>query len=171
MHLPNSLAPYATNHFCSLLPQLTDLDVLASLAQFILMASFAFFNYIHAYTLDFAAASCDIENSNTLDGFACQCSVGYKGAITWTGDTSSGTCSKTQCTGFGTTFDNGSVTKNNGDDHGSKASFQCNTAAGYVLVGPASITCDAPSADAEWPTRPTCGMLVDVALTVVTFHE
>ena len=133
------------------------------------MAGCTFFNYIHAFTLDVSAASCDIEDSNKQDGLACQCSVGYTGAITWTGATPSGTCKRPQCTGFGTTVANGSVTKDNGDNHGSKALFQCN--AGYALIGPASITCDARSADAEWPTRPTCGMLVDVDLTVVAFHE
>ena len=135
--------------------------------EVIAMPSLVFCDCTHTHIHSrFSGATCNIENSNKQDGFACQCSVGYKGAITWSGAKSSGTCSKTQCTGIdAATLNHGSVTKDKGDDHGSKTTFQCNTR--YVLVGPESIICDAASADAPWPTPPKCiGTLFDVV-----FHE
>ena len=114
-------------------------------------------------TCGVSAASCDVANSNKRDGLACQCSDGYKGEIIWDEAKASGTCIKTQCSGT-PTLQNGNVVKDHGNDHGSTAFFECNT--GYVLSGPQSITCDAPSADGCWPTSPTCTCkLVDVTLT------
>ena len=69
------------------------------------------------------------------------------------------------CSGLdaGVTITNGKYLKSDGDKHGSRATFSCDK--GYELVLqddggqdiPNPITCDAPSADAAWPTpRPKC---------------
>merc|ERR1712087_178945 len=56
-------------------------------------------------------------------------------------------CTATKCRGGGAASpDNGEVSKSAGNKHGSVASFQCND--GFELIGSASITCDAASADA-----------------------
>ena len=111
-----------------------------------------------------AAAQCSAENSNEQPGTACQCEDGFKGQITWNGHIQSGDCTATQCTDFGD-FAHGTVNKTNEDRHGSKATFACE--AGYTLTGLEEITCDAPSADAQWPQAPECiGVLFKVALNV-----
>ena len=101
----------------------------------------------------------------------CQCATGYKGAITWNGATASGTCVKTQCTDLDPdTLRFVSVTKDRGNEHGSKAIFTCENE--FTLVGPRSITCDAPSEDAPWPTPPYCtGRLRSPRLQTVTYRE
>ena len=111
-----------------------------------------------------AAAQCSAENSNEEPGTACQCEDGFKGQITWNGHIQSGNCTATKCTDFGE-FAHGTVSKTEEDRHGSVATFACE--AGYTLTGSESITCDAPSADAQWPQAPECiGVLFKVALNV-----
>ena len=102
------------------------------------------------------AARCTVENSNRKPGTACQCLPGFKGEITWDGDstTSESICTATKCTDFADSIANGKFVKSRGDLHDSVASFSCNT--GFKLVGDASITCSAASADAPWPTAPGC---------------
>lgn len=131
------------------------------------MALLFFYSRTHT-TCVVSAASCNVENSNKQDGLACQCSIGYKGTITWNGATANGTCVKTRCTGIdNNTLQDVLVHKDKDDEHGSKATFTCNN--GYVLIGNYSITCDAPREDAPWPKPPEpprCGRLVDATLTV-----
>ena len=103
------------------------------------------------------AAICVVTNSNRQPGTACQCLPGFKGEITWDGDstTSESSCTATNCTDFVESLANGDFTKSNGDLHGSVATFTCDN--GFELVGGASITCSAASADTPWPTaQPTC---------------
>ena len=112
-----------------------------------------------------AAADCNVENSKQESGTACECLPGFEGDIIWSGDTTSSTCTPTSCSGVPDQIANGDVTKSNGDRHGSVATFACE--AGYTLTGSESITCDAPSADAQWPQAPECiGVLFKVALNV-----
>ena len=63
-----------------------------------------------------------------------------------------------KCTGDGATAPaNGTVSFSAEDMHGSVATFSCQQ--GFSYSGDASITCDAASADAPWPTPsapPTC---------------
>ena len=104
-----------------------------------------------------AAGSCTVANSNRQPGTECECLPGFKGSITWAGDstTSESACTATKCTDFVESLANGDFTKSNGDLHGSVATFTCDN--GFELVGGASITCSAASADTPWPTaQPTC---------------
>ena len=111
-----------------------------------------------AYTCVLAAAPCDIANSNNVAGLSCACNTGYKGTITWSGGTHSGSCIAAQCTGsHANAPENGVVTKTDSDNHDSVATFSCNN--GFRLNGAAPITCSADSADAAWPapnTTPQC---------------
>ena len=121
-----------------------------------------FVNFAFCDLLIHAAAQCSVENSNEQPGTACQCEDGFKGQITWNGHMQSGNCTATKCTDFGE-FAHGTVNKTKEDRHGSVATFACE--AGYTLTGSESITCDAPSADAQWPQAPECiGVLFKVAL-------
>ena len=109
---------------------------------------------IHAST----AAECNVANSDEGAGLACACNTGYGGTITWDGATLSGTCTRTQCTGsYADAPAGGAVTKSDGDNHGSEATFSCDD--GFTFNGANPITCDAASADADWPapnTTPQC---------------
>ena len=96
------------------------------------------------------AAACTIANSNNAAGLECACKPGYKGTITWSGATASGSCTRAKCTGANANAPaNGSVGKSNSDYHGSKATFKCND--GFKLNGATPITCSAATADAAWP--------------------
>ena len=98
------------------------------------------------------AAPCDIVDSNKAAGLACKCKTGFKGTITWSGATASGSCTRTQCTGSNANAPaNGAVAKSFGNYHGSKATFKCNN--GFKLNVATPITCSAASADAAWPAR------------------
>ena len=98
------------------------------------------------------AAPCSIANSNKAAGLACKCNTGFKGTITWSGATASGSCSRTQCSGSNANAPaNGGVSKSNGNYHGSKATFKCNN--GFKLNVATPITCSAASANAAWPAR------------------
>ena len=124
--------------------------------------------YTHMNACHSTAAPCNIVNSNNAAGLACTCDIGYRGAITWNGATPNGTCAPTQCMGSHANAPaNGDVRKSNGDNHGSVATFICNT--GFKLNGATPITCNAASADAAWPapnTTPQCtgklGVLVNI---------
>ena len=114
--------------------------------------------HICVYTCVSLAAECNIANSNDAAGLACACNTGYRGTITWDGATPSGTCTRTQCTGsHADAPENGAVTKTSDDHHGSEATFSCDN--GFTLNGANPITCDAESADVDWPapnTTPQC---------------
>ena len=71
---------------------------------------------------------------------------------------------ETKCTNFVDSFANGEFVKSNGDLHGSVANFTCNDR--FILFGPSSITCDAPTEDAPWPsvTASCIGVLFAVVL-------
>ena len=98
------------------------------------------------------AAPCGIANSNKAAGLACKCNTGFKGTITWSSATPSGSCTRTQCSGSNANAPgNGAVSKSNGDYHGSKATFTCND--GFKLNVATPITCSAASANAAWPAR------------------
>ena len=104
-----------------------------------------------------AAAPCAVKNSNQEPGTACQCLPGFKGEITWNGDstTSESACTATKCTDFVDSLVNVKFVKSNGDLHDSVANFTCDT--GFALIGNASIICKAANADAPWPTiAPGC---------------
>ena len=103
-----------------------------------------------------AAASCTVKNSNRKPGTECECLPGFRGEITWNGDsiTNTSACIATKCTHFVDLIVNGSFSKSRGDVHDSVANFTCDN--GFELVGNASITCNALSADAPWPTAPGC---------------
>ena len=109
------------------------------------------------------AAECNIANSNKAAGTYCKCSPGFKGTITWSGATPSGTCTRTQCTGPNANAPaNGGVSKSDLDNHGSKATFTCKD--GFRVDGANPITCAAKSADAAWPSPPQCtGTLVAIS--------
>ena len=160
MQLTDYLSPYAAIDSRNVLNILADFFGLVVLPSVFFVGIFCdgfagiFDSRTHT-TCGISAASCDVENSNGEDALACQCSTGYKGAITWNGATASGTCVKTQCTDLDPdTLRFVSVTKDRGNEHGSKAIFTCENE--FTLVGPRSITCDAPSEDAPWPTPPYC---------------
>lgn len=111
-----------------------------------------------------AAAECTIVNSDKQSGTACQCLPGFKGQITWSGKTPSGTCTATTCTDL--TFD-GTINKSSEDKYNSTATFTCNDA-DYTLNGPESIICGASSANTPWPAPPSCiGVLFQVHLNAV----
>ena len=116
------------------------------------------------------AATCVVTNSNRKPGTACQCLPGFKGEITWDGDstTSESACTATNCTDFVESLANGDFTKSNGDLHGSVATFTCKDR--YILFGPSSITCDAPIEDAAWPSviASCIGVLFAVVLHALT---
>ena len=101
-------------------------------------------------------------HSNNAPGLSCACDVGYKGSITWNGDTHGGSCAPTKCTGDNANPpENGAVTKSKEDYHGSVATFGCND--GYMMNDATAIACNATSTDALWPAPkvpPICtGML------------
>ena len=104
------------------------------------------------------AAPCNVANSNNAAGSDCSCKPGYKGTITWSGATASGSCKQTKCTGANANAPaNGAVTKSNSENHLSVATFSCNK--GFKLNGATPITCNAENADASWPapnTAPQC---------------
>lgn len=105
------------------------------------------------------AVACSVQNANHQPGTACQCLPGFKGKITWSGDTYTGNCTATKCTDFVDQVVNGTVEKSNGDLHDSVANFYCND--GFKLTGMSTITCSAPSTDTLWPKAPSCmGMLL-----------
>lgn len=115
------------------------------------------------------AAECVVENSNRQPGTACECLPGFKGEITWDGDstTDESACIATNCTNFVDSLANGEFVKSNGDLHGSVANFTCNDR--FILFGSSSITCDAPIEDAPWPsvTASCIGVLFAVVLPAV----
>ena len=97
------------------------------------------------------AAPCSVANSNNVAGLACKCKTGFKGTITWSGATASGSCKQTKCTGANANAPaNGAVSKSKSDEHGSKATFKCND--GFKLNGATPVTCSAANADVSWPT-------------------
>ena len=140
------------------------MTVLAPICSLTNPSNHIFVNSVFCDLLIHTAAQCLVENSNQQPGTACQCNTGFKGQITWNGHIQSGDCTATKCTDFGE-FAHGTVNKTKEDRHGSVATFACET--GYTLNGPDSITCSAPSADAQWPQAPECiGVLFKVALNV-----
>ena len=114
--------------------------------------------HLHSRLHVSAAGPCTIENSNNADGLACACNDGYRGSITWNRATASGSCSLTLCTGsHADAPENGIVTKTNGDETGSVATFSCKN--GFRLNDAMPITCSAVGVDTPWPapnSTPQC---------------